>query len=160
MSVSSVTMKCLLATLTMAVTLSLLACGSGQKPTTPIEEGIAFPDANLEVAVRQAIGKPTGQIQPSDLEALDILPAANSAISDLTGLEKCRNLNRLILSDNIVDDISPLASLTNLTELRLDGNVLLADISPLAGLSSLTILFLNNNMITDISPLPSLTGLT
>ncbi len=119
MSVNSVTMKCLLAMLTMAVTVSLVACGSSQKPPTTTEEESAFPDVNLEAAVRQAIGKPTGQILPSDLEALDILPAANGAISDLSGLEQCRNLNRLILSDNIIDNISPLASLASLTELRL-----------------------------------------
>jgi len=58
-----------------------------------------------------------------------------------------------------VDDISPLASLTNLETVTLDGNQI-SDISPLASLTSLTRLYFDENQINDISPLASLTGLT
>ena len=59
---------------------------------------------------------------------------------------------------NQVNDISPLATLTSLTELHLDGNQI-SDISPLTSLTNLANLDLNNSQINDISPLVENNGL-
>ena len=67
-------------------------------------------------------------------------------------------MTRLYLGNNNIKDISPLAGLTNLTELNFSGNDL-TDISPLAGLTKLTRLELLRNDLTDISPLSGLTNL-
>ena len=123
------------------------------------EEAVAFPDPNLEAAIREAIGKPTGPIYCSDLEELINLPAGERSISDLTGLQYCTNLSWLHLYDNQISDISPLADLTNLTELRLWGNEI-TDIASLAALTNLTTLYLSSNQISDVSPVASLTNLT
>ena len=133
-------------------------------PSSPVladDPVVTFPDANLEAAIREAIGKPAGDIYASDLDGLTLLDAQTRSISDLTGLEHCANLTTLYLGWNHqISDISPLSNLTNLTELWLSGNQI-TDLSPLANLSSLTFLCLyGNQVISDISPLANLTGLT
>jgi Leucine-rich repeat (LRR) protein len=125
-------------------------------PTTP--EVVTFPDANLEAVIRQWIHKPTGDIYPSDLEALTSLNAENLGIADLTGLEYCVNLQWLWLKGNPISDISPLAGLTNLRVLWLEGNQI-SDVSALAGLINLEQLWLDSNQISDISVLAGLTSL-
>ncbi len=145
------------------------------------DQGVIFPDSNLEAAIREAIDKPEGPIYASELEGLSPLDASGRNITDLTGLEYCTNLTKLDLCYNQISDISllaslpslrslnlggnsisgitPLASLTNLTSLRLDDNQI-SDISLLASFTNLTILWLDHNRISDISPLASLTELT
>ena len=64
----------------------------------------------------------------------------------------------LIFRDNDISDISSLATLTGLNELKLENNNI-SDISSLATLSELTHLNLDDNNISDISPLVGLTEL-
>jgi hypothetical protein len=123
------------------------------------DEVVTFIDPNLEAAVREAIGKPTGSIYPSDLDGLTSLNATENNIADLTGLEYCTNLTELYLGNNQIDNISPLADLTNLIWLNLWDNQI-SDISPLANLTSLTELDFRDNQISDISLLVNLTNLT
>ncbi len=120
---------------------------------------IAFPDPNLEAAVREAIDRPEGRILTSDLVAVTSLSLPAEGIADLTGLEYYPNLKRLDVGGNQISDLSPLAHLRSLTELWLNGNQI-ADISPLEDLTGLTTLWLDDNQISDISPLESLTNLT
>ena len=121
---------------------------------------VTFPDANLEQVIRTAIGKPTGDINQSDLAGLTGLNGPAKNIHNLSGMEYCTNMILLNFSSNQISDISPLASLTNLTALDLSSNQI-SDISALASLTNLTIgLGLNSNQISDISPLASLTSLT
>jgi internalin A len=131
--------------------VEVLYCGEPQ--------AVTFPDANLEAAIREAIGKPEGPIDICDLERLTSLYAANRNIADLTGLEHCINLTSLTLSMNPLSDISALSGLTSLTYLNLSGNQI-SDILPLSGLTSLTWLNLSGNQISDILPLSGLTSLT
>jgi len=123
------------------------------------EDTCAFADANLEAAVREAIGKPQGPIYPSDLEDLVELNGSGKGISDLDGLECCTNLKELYLDANQISNISPVASLTSLTDLDLGGNQI-SDISPLDGLTNLERLVLDWNQIDNLSPLANLTSLT
>jgi len=67
-----------------------------------------------------------------------------------------RNLEYLILAGNRIEDITPLANLTNLTELRLHYNRI-TDYSPLANLVLLETLNIQDNPGVDISPLEHLT---
>ena len=122
-------------------------------------DSAVFPDENLEAAVREATGKPEGPIYAADLEALTSLSVPGRGIINLTGLDRCVNLERLELHDNQISDLSPLADLTSLTELRLGDNQI-SNVSPLASLTSLTRLFIGGNQIGDVSPLAHLRGLT
>ena len=132
---------------------------------------IDIPASNLRAAIASALGKPpSAPIVRGHLENLTDLVAQNANISDLTGLEGATNLrildlgaeyveaeNRLINS-NSVSDITPLAGLTNLTDLHLRNNSV-SDISAVSGLTNLRTLDLNRNSISDISPLVENTGL-
>ena len=120
---------------------------------------VTFPDPNLEAVIREAIGKAEGPILTSDLEILTSLDALEKDINDLTGLEYCISLTELInLGGEELSNISPLASLTNLTKLHLNAPV--SDISALASLTDLTELEVLRAQISDISVLASLINLT
>ena len=122
------------------------------------EEPVYFADANLEEAMREEIGKPAGDIYPSDLAELTHLGASSRNISDLTGLEHCTSLTGLGLNDNQISDISPLTNLTDLRGLNLNDNQI-TDISCAANLTSLRSLALDSNQISDIALLVENEGL-
>ena len=92
---------------------------------------------------------------------------SNRGIQDLTGLQFATNLDRLILGEwwrednvNQISDLSPIAGLTNLRELRLDKNPV-SDLSPLKSLKSLISLGFDRTQtrISDLSPLAGLINL-
>jgi Leucine-rich repeat (LRR) protein len=119
---------------------------------------VTFPDPNLEAAIREAVGKPTGDIYQSDLDGLSTLIARDRAIANLAGLEHCTNLISLQLFDNEISDISPVAGLTSLTGLYLTGNEI-SDIAAVSGLTNLIVLEVDGNQISNISPLSGLAEL-
>ena len=130
-------------------------------PAPPPPVG-SFADANLEGAVRQALGKPTGALTSDDLASLTTLEASSLSIQSLAGLEHATALVDLYLEDNAaLADVSPLASLTNLQELELSFTSI-TDVSPLLSLTNLNWLGLSNTSITDagVASLTSLTKLT
>ena len=124
------------------------------------EQPVNFPDENLEQAIRDAIGKQTGDIYPSDMKGLEELYAGTKGIENLTGIEYCEDLRTLDLIKNSISDISPLSKLTNLQKLRLwDNNI--SNISPLSELFNLQWLGLGENYISssDLEDLSNLTKL-
>jgi Leucine-rich repeat (LRR) protein len=120
---------------------------------------VSFPDQNLEAAIREAVGKPTGDIYNTDVESLTSLYAAKRDIVTLTGLEHATSLSHLYLDSNNISDISPLANLSGLTDLYLGWNKI-SDISQLGNSTSLTSLRLDSNSVRDVSPLANLRSLT
>lgn len=121
-------------------------------------EVVTFNDRNLEAAVRDALGKPTGDITDADMAGLTRLDASGREISDLSGLEHAVNLGFLNLRHNQISDIGALAGLKNLWLLALDNNRI-RNIGPLTGLTNLQYLGLNYNQISDIIPLVRNSGL-
>ncbi|MEG4069690.1 leucine-rich repeat domain-containing protein [Microcoleus sp. Pol11C2] len=89
----------------------------------------------------------------------EYLELYGNQISDITPLQSLTNLTELDLDSNQISDITPLQSLTNLTCLNLRDNQR-SDITPLQSLTNLTELGLGDNQISDITPLQSLTNLT
>ena len=59
------------------------------------ESVVLFKDANLEQAIRDALGIPTELLKKEDLAGLTSLSANNRNIVDLTSLEHCTNLTYL-----------------------------------------------------------------
>ncbi len=102
-------------------------------------EAVAFPDRNLEAAIRETIDKPEGSISPSDLEEVTSLSLSGQMITDLTGLEYCVNLKTLEINDNWIGDMSSLAALTNLTSLVVDSEQV-EDASLVASLTGVRVL--------------------
>ena len=119
---------------------------------TPPKVIVHFNDVNLEAAVREALGKPAGDITDEDMARLVTLTAENCAIHDLTGLEYATNLKFLNLSNNQINDISVLENLNNLQWLQLSNNQI-KTVSPLVtnsrngGLAQTDIVYLENNFI-------------
>ena len=89
--------RCLMGRLSVCaavITLVLMASIS-------IAAEVSIPDPNLEAAIREAIGKPTGPITEEDLAGLTELDAGfRGIISNLTGIEHCTNLQTLWLWGN------------------------------------------------------------
>lgn len=120
-----------------------------QRIATPI----GFEDPNLEAAVRNAIGKQSGQLMDTDVMSVNYLDASNCNISRLGGIEHLTGLTDLDLYNNRISDISPLAELTSLEWLNLYCNQV-SDISPLTanpGLGQGCRISLDGNRL-DLSP--------
>lgn len=118
-----------------------------------------FNDVNLREQIKKILGKvPDEPITRRDMANLpeSRLVVPGTGIRNLTGLEYATNLRWLDLCHNPILDITPVAGLTNLTELE---GISVSDISPLEGLTNLTVLSLRKNCISDISPLAGLTKL-
>ncbi len=152
----------------------LAACGAlagevttAPETTTAAPSAVVFRDPVLEEMVREALGKPEGDITLEEAEATRELKLGieweqqipeQTQIKDIGGLEKFVNLESLDLSFHAVEDIAPLAGLSKLTSLELGGNPV-ADIAPLAGLTNLNWLTLFNCQAQDYGPLANLTQL-
>jgi Leucine-rich repeat (LRR) protein len=112
----------------------------------PIDKGeiITFDDTNLENVIRLKLNKDTGNIYTSELETITELDAGSQNIKSINGIEYCKNIQTLALHDNLIEDITPLDSLVNLTDLNLDWNTYISDISPLKSLTNLYTLGLSD----------------
>lgn len=116
------------------------------------EEPIEFHNQDLELAIREKIGKAVGDVYPSDLLEIKILKVSYSEIQDISVLKNCKNLETLRLRYNNISDLSPLSKLENLQYLSLGSNNI-SDLSPLAEIYSLDSVYLEGNEISSIKPL-------
>lgn len=82
----------------------------------------------------------------------------NSNIDDLSPIASLTNLEVLLINGNKITDLSPLSKLVNLRDLNVGDNPA-TDLTSLRNLTSLKILAIFGNHLTDISPLASLTNL-
>ncbi len=145
----------------IVILLVLLLASIAIGCAAPAPETVIFPDENLDAIIRSALGKSEEEaITPVELAGLTaVFGAAQLGITDLSGIEHCKNLTELIIHFNQISDISTLSFLNNLNYLHLGGNQI-SDISPLSSLTNLTYLKLENNQIGDISPLATFNNLT
>ncbi len=116
---------------------------------------VVFADSNLEQAVRNWIGKPTGDILISDVHTITYFRADSADIQNIEGMEYFISLDTLFMKVNQISDISPLQNLTQLTWLHLWDNQI-SDITALQNLTQLHYLDLRSNQISDLTPLQNL----
>lgn len=136
---------------------------------------VSFSDNNLEIAIRELIGKEDESfaVFNNDVDDITSLDLVGKDIISLDGLEHFTSLEHLDLEDNFVDDVTPLAELEHLEWLNLRNNQItdLAEINfDLLKDLPLTHLSLRHNVvdisedvrirISDISVLANFTGLT
>lgn len=122
----------------------------------------AIPDKKLEAALRSVIfdkKDSTAELTDDDLKKVFVLEARGKGISDLTGLEKCINLQLLNLAKNEVKDVTAVKSLTNLLSLDLSENKIV-DVEPLSTLKGVQFLELSKNEIEKAAPLAALEKLS
>jgi internalin A len=118
------------------------------------------PIANLRNLIHLDLqGDRIKDIQPlAALENLTYLNLINNPIQNMRPLANFKNLTTLLVSGgDPSSDLTPLSSLTKLTDLTLNGNCI--DLSPLQTLTSLEVLHLQSTGTTDIKPLEKLTNL-
>ena len=120
---------------------------------------VEIPDPNLERAIREEMGLPSGTpITQLLINQLTALTAKEYQIVDLTGLEHASNLKRLALPENQIRDITPLTGLVHLEVLELRDNPI-RDLTPLANLTNLTYINFAGVRLSDITALANLTEL-
>ena len=93
-----------------------------------------------------------------NLPSLKNLVVNNNQIADLSPIASLTNLQVLFCNSNQISDLSPIASLTNLQRLFCNSNQI-SDLYPIASLTNLQILSCAYNQISDLSPIASLTNL-
>lgn len=135
-----------------------------EEPARAANDKVVFMDPVFEEAVRNTIKpRPTGHITYADVAKITKFiynGYGEPKIRNIKGIEHFTSLTTLNLQGNLIGDLRPLANLTNLSELYLSGNRVIADISPLSRLTSLTELGLIDNHIRDLRPLRNLRSLT
>ena len=112
---------------------------------------VNFPDANLELKVRNALSIPEPTpITDTDMETLGSFSAIGSSVSNIEGLQYAVNLNELALVYNQISDISAVSGLTNLGGLLLlDNQIETMNLSN-SNLSSLQSFDIRGNPLTDV----------
>jgi internalin A len=120
---------------------------------------VTIPDKKLEEAIRAALREPKAPLTDENLINLFVLEAPAKEITDLSGLEKCKNLALIKLTGNQIADLKALKELTNLQSLDLAKNKI-ADVAPLTGLTRLQYLELSNNQIEKVDALSPLVNLS
>ncbi|MCY4478163.1 MAG: leucine-rich repeat domain-containing protein [Gammaproteobacteria bacterium] len=113
-------------------------------------------DNTLLAHVETALGtKLTDANRAEQMRRLTQLEVSGKNITSLRGLELAENLQVPKLPHNLIDDISPLAGLFQLTELNLTHNRI-EDLQPLCDLHRLRQLDISENRIGELGPLSSL----
>jgi len=69
---------------------------------------VDFPGPGPNATIREAIGKPSGDIQDTDLIGLTSLAVNNQGVVNLEGIQHCLNLRALHMANNQISDISVL----------------------------------------------------
>lgn len=87
-------------------------------PTTETKEEF-FQDKALEAAVLKELNSKDVNAEEDDFASIESLEVPEAGITDLEGIEKLTALNYLDLTGNDIDDLSPLLSLENLSEVDL-----------------------------------------
>src|SRR4029078_3803394 len=83
---------------------------------------ISISDPGLDAAIREALQKPNGSVDESDLVSLTSLSAGGRSITNVQGLEAARNVGILDLDANSITNFPIAGTLTNLTILDLFQN--------------------------------------
>ncbi len=125
---------------------------------------LSITDPVLEANIRFTLKKQTDDLTETNFLSIDNIDVwsglySSLKITDLRGIEHCRNLKELGLSLQSVSDLSPLSNLTGLEKLSVDQNRIISNVIPLKNLINLKYLDISDNQITDIGSLTNLKNL-
>lgn len=96
------------------------------------------------VFFRSTAGKPSGELTKEDYEKVTAMNLKNQQLTSVKELEKCTQLEYLLLGSNKLTSVKGLEKLVNLNRLQLDSNQLI-DLKGLEKLTKLEVLWLRNN---------------
>lgn len=122
---------------------------------------IEFTDKVLEADVRKKLSKPEGPITPADLKTIRSLNLTGGPVNELDPclMPLFTGMKDLFLGSGDLEDLTPIANLTNLESLRASINKV-SDLKPLSKLVKLDRLDIARTSIRDIEPLRTLVNLT
>ena len=126
---------------------------------------VNIPDPVLRSAIRQALGKPEGDITRRAMLHLKTLTASvgpvwyTGGIRSLEGLQYATNLRELMVYNNRISDLSPISRLPQLVRLNVGRNRI-SDLRPLQRMTELRRVVLTDNRIIDLRPLARLVKVT
>lgn len=123
--------------------------------TTKAPEVVIWDDPNLEKAARGYLHF-KGDLTVANAAKVRKLELKAANIRSINALRYFTGLEELYLSDNLIEDLSPLADLDKLYRIHLENNFV-SDLSPLENKSNITRLDLYGNLVTDLTPLKNLT---
>ena len=123
-------------------------------------EVVEIPDPTLRKHFEKTLNKKEGDaITTEELETIGALMMdENSAIVDLTGVEHCTDLWRILINGGKTRDLTPISNLINLKSIDIRDNRI-TDVSPLSKLRKLEYLNLDGNRIREITALANLPNL-
>src|SRR5262245_32437964 len=113
-------------------------------------QGVSVPDPGLNIAIRETLQKPIGQLTDQDLLSLTSLNASGRNVSSLEGLQAARNLVVLNLQSNRLTNLTFPSGLTKLIDLNLNFNPLTNCVFP-GGLTNLTGLDIQEASLTNLT---------
>ena len=118
-----------------------------------LAEDLFIPEPALQHAIARSLGVKEQDLTKSLLEnKLIRLEANDLGLRDLTGLNHAKNLESLVLRDNLIKDLTPLQGLSKLKNLDLSGNQLTSlDSLALMPGNALRILNLSRNRLLGLS---------
>jgi internalin A len=118
-------------------------------------------NAPLQAEVMRKLGRDGGTVSQSDLKAIKSINLSQATINDL---DPCifplfTGMKDLFLGAGDLDDLTPIATLTQLITLRASINKV-SDVSPLAKMTQMDRLDLGRTAVHDITPLANMVALT
>jgi Leucine-rich repeat (LRR) protein len=118
-------------------------------------------NAALEAEVRRKIGKDAGTVTQSDLKQIKSINLSQATVDEL---DPCvfplfSNVKDLFLGPGDLDDLTPIAPLTQLITLRASINKL-SDLRPLTKMTQMDRLDIGRTAVHDIAPLANMVALT
>ncbi|TWT52306.1 Internalin-A precursor [Thalassoglobus neptunius] len=131
-------------------------------PQSALAEDVSISDPNLERVIRELLKKKQiekEKIDSADLKTIYIMDARGEGIESLQGLEFCTNLSELMLSENRISDLSPIANLINIQSLSLSKNQI-KSVKPLSQLVKLQYIEIEDNQLESLESLEGLEPLT
>ena len=139
-------------------------------------DAVTISDAELRKIIETRLGKsPGATIIESEMNGMtgqiftdSTSTGRSNSITNLTGLEHATGITNMSFHLESIQNLTPLANLTQLTHLELENNKATLNLTPLKKLTNLTTLLVRRNRIrsdapapiTDISGLVDLTKLT
>lgn len=141
------------------ITATPITSNSITSEPTPAEQIVIFDDKNLEIAIRELIGIPAGDIAIKDVSEITDLDLHERDISSINALKYFTSLKSLDISGNNISDIRALGDLNDLAQLDISHNNI-SDISAVGMLTKMTRFFGSYNRISGINSLTQLKNLT
>ena len=119
---------------------------------------INVPDTGFESTVRLNTHKSEGDLFYKDMLNVEALSKGPFVVTNISGMEYMKNLNRIYFLHTGISDLTPLSDLEVLNSIIIV-HAQINDLNPIGKLTNMAELNLAENQITDISPIRNFTNL-